>query len=201
MIAAACAGPDLAILPLTVAFGVPLITNAADITVARDAVVTLAPSIPEGAAGVIVSAFGDPGLAELGRLRPMPVAGICEAGLLEGAEAGARFAVVTTTPDLVAAIDAKALALGLTKSYVGVELTPGDPAALTAESDRLLAALSAAVERAIRVRGAEAVVIGGGPLATSARALARRFAVPIIEPIPAAMRQVLRAAAVVRPGP
>jgi Asp/Glu/hydantoin racemase len=56
-----------------------------------------------------------------------------------------------------------------------------DPAAVTE-------ALALACEAAIRIDGAQALVIGGGPLALAARALRPRFVVPIIEPIPAAVR-------------
>ena len=47
------------------------------------------------------------------------------------------------------------------------------------------------VRQAIEEDGAGAVVIGGGPLAVAARALAPRFPhCPIIEPIPAAVELV-----------
>ncbi|MBS0342893.1 MAG: aspartate/glutamate racemase family protein, partial [Proteobacteria bacterium] len=56
-------------------------------------------------AGVIVSAFGDPGVELLRRASPgTPVVGICEASMLEAAEGGRRFGVATVTPDLVDSI-------------------------------------------------------------------------------------------------
>jgi Asp/Glu/hydantoin racemase len=45
---------------------------------------------------------------------------------------------------------------------------------------------------------AEALVIGGGPLAVVARRLAQRIPVPVVEPVPAAARLVM-ARAQVRP--
>jgi allantoin racemase len=77
-------------------------------------------------------------------------------------------------------------------AFGGVRLTDGDINALMADPAALEAALARACERTIAEDGAEAIVIGGGPLAVAARALAPRFAVPIVEPIPAAMR-LLRA--------
>jgi Asp/Glu/hydantoin racemase len=41
--------------------------------------------------------------------------------------------------------------------------------------------------------GAEAVIIGGGPLGQAAIALTPRFTTPIVAPIPAAVRRLLRA--------
>lgn len=141
-------------------------------------------------AGIIISAFGDPGVAQVRDASwPTPVVGICEASMLEASEGGRRFGVATVTPDLVAAIDAKAHELGLGALYVGVRLTPGEPRALTADPHALEQALSHAVQACLD-DGAEAVIIGGGPLGQAALSLARRFDVPIIAPISAAVRRL-----------
>ena len=142
---------------------------------------------------VILSAFGDPGLAELRRRTRIPIAGIGEAGLLAAADGGRRFAIATTTPGLRSSIETMIADLGLSDRYVGTEITEGSPAELTADHQRLETALAAAITRAIDVGGAQAVVIGGGPLAVVARRLAGRFSVPIIEPIPEAVRRLERA--------
>jgi allantoin racemase len=125
-------------------------------------------------------------------LCPVPVVGIAEAGMGEAAAAGRRFSVVTTTPLLVGAIERRAEAYGLRAQFAGVRLTHGEMAALMADPPALEAALAQACETAIAEDRAQAIVIGGGPLAMAARALSGRFGVPIVEPIPAAMR-LLRA--------
>jgi len=56
-------------------------------------------------------------------------------------------------------------------------------------------ALAEAVRQSIRCDGAQAVIIGGGPLGQAAIALASRFTTPIIAPIPAAVRRLMRAIA------
>lgn len=141
--------------------------------------------------GVIVSAFGDPGLPALRAATPLPVAGLCEASMLEAAAGGRRFGIATVTPQLADAIAAHAQALGLASLYTGIRLTDGEPRALAADAQALTEALAAAVARCID-DGAEAVIIGGGPLGEAAHTLAPRFAVPVIAPIPAAVRYVLR---------
>jgi allantoin racemase len=143
--------------------------------------------------GIIVAAFGDPGLAALRDRAGIPVVGIAEAAMREAAGDGRRFGVATTTPALVASIAAYAAALGLAEQYAGIRLTAGDPMALVAEPPRLVEALAEAVRRSIEDDGAEVVVIGGGPLGQAAAALAPRFATPVIAPIPAAVGRVLRA--------
>jgi Asp/Glu/hydantoin racemase len=72
--------------------------------------------------------------------------------------------------------------------FAGTWLTRGEPAALMADPAALRAALHAACLAAIAESGADALVIGGGPLAVAARALAGAVPVPLIEPVPAAVR-------------
>lgn len=168
----------------TARFGEPLITDEAALAVAADAVLDV-PRSP-GLDGIIVAAFGDPGLDALRRSQPVPVTGIAEAAMAEAARHG-RFVVVTTTPALAGPIARLADHYGHGATFAGVRLTPGDPAAAMADPARLLTALAAACMDAVR-DGASAIVIGGGPLAVAARALSQEMAVPIIEPIPAAVR-------------
>ncbi len=176
------AAPDgLDLEGITAPFGVPLITSASGLAEAGRAVASLAPALT--ADGVIVAAFGDPGLDELRLRLAVPVTGIGEAAFL--AAAGRRVAVVTTTPGLAAAIGTMARCYGY--DGVPVVLTPGDPAVLMADPVALADALLAACLQAVADHGAETLIIGGGPLAEAARALRHLVPVPLIEPVPAAV--------------
>lgn len=152
----------------------------------------------DGCIGVLIAAFGDPGLDEARQRLGVPVTGIGEAGMAEAARGGRTFAVVTTTPDLVDSIHAQARTRGHASAFLGVRLTPGEPQALMADPPRLLDALESACRLAIERDGAQAVLIGGGPLAQAARALRQRLrdapVVDIVEPIPAAVRLALQRA-------
>ena len=91
---------------LTAPSGAPLITGEAALEEAGRAVASLGPAVlADGPDGVIISAFGDPGLEALRAVLPMPVTGIAEAGMAEAGEGWRRFCVVTTTPDLKTAIE------------------------------------------------------------------------------------------------
>ena len=179
------AGPGIRIKGLTAPFGAPLITTPAALARAAEAVVALAPQLREAQA-VLIAAFGDPGLSALRDLLAVPVTGLAEAGMHEAAQGGWRFAVVTTTPELRGSIAATAVAHGHDR-FLGTWTTPGDPVALASDAAALAAALAAACARAADA-GAEAIVIGGGPLAEAARQLAPTSPVPLIEPLPAAVR-------------
>ena len=182
------AAPDIVIHGLSAPFGVPLITSPVELAIAADAVATLlAARQPFGFDGIIVAAFGDPGLVNLRKGTQIPVTSIAEAGMAEAAAHG-RFAVVTTTPDLAPSIAGLAESYGHEEHFLGTVLTEGDVHSVMANRNGLIDALHAGCLRAIEELGAEAIIIGGGPLAVAARALATRLPVPLVEPIPAAVR-------------
>ncbi len=145
--------------------------------------------IPADMDGVIVSAFGDPGRMELADRLAIPVVGIGEAAAQEAAENARRYAVVTHTPDLVRGIDALMRASAPGGAYLGTFLTDGDPMALSADISALDSALLAAMHRAHEA-GAEAVIIGGGPLGEAAERLRPRAPCVLVAPIPAAARRM-----------
>ncbi|MEJ8473827.1 aspartate/glutamate racemase family protein [Roseibium algae] len=187
---AALQGAQISLSGLTAKWGAPLITTDVALAEAGDAVIGLLPEIPAGTAAVIVSAFGDPGLEGLRGLLSIPVVGIAEAAFLVAGINGRRFSVATTTSELVGAITHRAGTYGFGDQLASVRLTEGEAVQLMADEGHLTEALGRAVELAVREDGAEAVIIGGGPLAVAARHLANTSPVPLIEPIPAAVRLV-----------
>jgi allantoin racemase len=175
---------------LTARFGAPLLTNEAELDEAARAVCALAPELAQSADAVIVSAFGDPGADELAPLLDRPVVGIAEASMRAAAADGRRFAVVTHTGRLVRRMALRAEEIGLGAHCVGVLATEGDPVALMATPVELESALQALAKRAVAEHGAQAIVIGGGPLGRVAKALSGKVGVPVIEAIPEAVRAI-----------
>jgi Asp/Glu/hydantoin racemase len=190
-IAASTAPDGFNIRGATATRGPPMIVSKSQLAASADEVVAIGLSEAPSVSGIIVGAFGDPGLDTLLRSITIPAAGLCEAAMREAASTSRRFGVATTTPDLAAVINAKPAELGLNDLYTGIRLTPGDPLLLTQDLDRLDIALETAIRECVDLDGAEAVIIGGGPLAQAASRLAPRFGIPIIEPIPAALRQLV----------
>lgn len=101
-----------------------------------------------------------------------------------------RYSIVTTTPGLSEMMRTLAFDYGAGERLASIVATVGDPVATMRDPTLLLFALEDACWRAIRADGAQAIIIGGGPLATAARMLAGRFPVPLIEPVPCAVRRV-----------
>lgn len=176
---------------MTATSGVPMILNDGQLAASAAGVVEMGLAAARFCNGIIVSAFGDPGIEQLRDLTDVPVVGICEASMLEASAHGRRFGIATVTPDLVNGFALKVEGLGLGQLFTGTRLTNGDPQKLAADPERLRVELAFAVEQAFDLDGAEAVIIGGGPLGQAAVELGHRFSRPVIAPITAAVASLL----------
>lgn len=177
----------------TAAQGAPMITTDAELATAVQEVLAIGRAQAGQVAAIVVAAFGDPGMGALRAELTVPVFGIGESSMREAAAGGRRFGVATTTPALDASIRQAVERLGLSAQFTGTRIPQDDPLRLAAEpqlQDRLLAQ---AVQTCVETDGAQAVVIGGGPLAQSAERIAGQFSVPVISPVAAAMRRVAAA--------
>ncbi|KQP37397.1 aspartate/glutamate racemase family protein [Pseudorhodoferax sp. Leaf274] len=189
-LARAALPPALALRSATAARGASMITSDAELATAVDEVLAIGMREAGDVGAIVVAAFGDPALAQLRARVAVPVVGIGEASMQEAAAGGRRFGVATTTPALADAIALAVARLGLAAQFSGTRIPADDPLRLAADpglQDRLL---GEAVRACIEADGAQAVVIGGGPLAQSAARLAGQFGVPVVSPVAAAMRRV-----------
>lgn len=189
-IARSCAPAPWTVEGLTAGTGVDMIVDEPAMEVAARDVERAWATVDGRWDGVVVAAFGDPGLPAVRSCSGVPAVGICEASLQLAGQDGRRFGIATVTPALAALLRERVSALGLSAMYTGIRLTPGEPRALAAQPERLEAELALAVQRCIEIDGAQAVVIGGGPLGAAAAALEHRWNVPVIAPIPVAMARL-----------
>ena len=176
--------PALNIMGLTAQHGPMMIQNRLALDASATEVVRLGQSV-QALQGLIVSAFGDPGVAQLSKDNPTPVVGIGGAAARLAARRGGALAVVTTTPKLADQIDMLMQDQCGAARYLGCFLTVGDPEALMQDPEGLDAAMLAEIKRAAEA-GASQVIIGGGPLGMAAERLADRSPIPLINPIRAA---------------
>lgn len=180
-----------AVEALTAETGVAMIVNPQELAASVRGVVTMGLSAAASADGIIVGAFGDPGLEQLRQNLVIPVTGLCEASMLDASIGARRFAIATVTPLLVESFAEKARNLGLSHLYAGTRLTEGDPIALAQDPERLHAALLDATRKCFEEDGAEAVIIGGGPLGQAAMRLQQELSAPVIAPIRSAVIRLL----------
>lgn len=186
---------DWVVEGITVTAGPPMITDEA--TLRRSAAEVLRSAVKCNARegtdvrAIVVGAIGDPGLTDVRRKLDVPAFGLAESAILEAATGGRRFGIVTTTPGLVNAIEARVAELGVLAQYTGIRLTPGDPQELTTDPRLLEIQLRKCVEESLVDDGAEAVIIGGGPLSRAAASLQGLFQRPVLSPVQSAVRLVL----------
>jgi allantoin racemase len=190
-IAQSAASNDIEVVGATGSHSPPMIVDPEALAASAPQVVEIGLGLGKDVSGIIISAFGDPGIADLRRQVNVPVVGIAEAAMLAASDKGRRFGVATTTPKLAPSIDARAAELGLAQLYTGTRLTSEDPNKLVADPGRLVEALRQVVSTCIELDKAEAVIIGGGPLGNAATALTPMFSIPVIAPIPAAVHRLI----------
>jgi len=99
---------------------------------------------------------------------------------------------VTPDGELIESFRQKAVSLGYEAQYRGVRVTPGDPGELVQDPARLDAALADAVRQSVGEDGAEAVIMGGGPLSASAVRLQPQFEQPLVVAVTAAARAAVK---------
>jgi len=169
--------------------GQPMITHQVALDEAAQVVADYGVQVAaEGFDALIISGFGDPGLAALRRSVSLPVYGIAEAGIAEAAQGGRRYSIVTVTPDLHASLLIAAKTHGQKGTLASIRFTQAPLDAVMSTPQALEAALFEACQDAMKHDGAQAIVIGGGPLAKAARDIADRLHIPVIDPVSAAIR-------------
>lgn len=189
---------DVEVVGVTAAEGPALLADPVALAAAAGPVVAAAGEAARRwePVALIVAAFGDPGLIEAGLATGLPVIGIGGASVRVASAGGRRFAIATTTSRLEPALRELVAGSGALAEYAGCFLT-ASPAEELSDPELLHDELREAVLRAHR-DGAEAVVIGGGPLSAAAASLAEEFRgrILIVEPVRAAVAEALCAARV-----
>lgn len=140
----------------------------------------------EGFDGYVLACFDDIGVEEARGLVTVPVVSMFGAGVAKGRETGGRFAIITTVESAVAGIERLTAAYGVadlcTVRAAGVGVA--ETAARTQMAETRLAA---SIERAMIEDRAAAIVLGSAALTGRADALSKRFGIPFIDGLTAAI--------------
>ena len=183
----AAAGTEL--VPHTARIGFPYISSRAEAQLAGAHLLEILAERSGEEDAAIVAAFGDPGLQPARELFDLPVIGMSEAAMLTACLLGGRFGIVTFSTSLAPWYRDCVALNGLLWRCSGIRTLEGpfrDIAAVQEEKEELLVALAA---RAVEEDGAEVVILAGAPLAGLAPRVADRVAVPLVDPIAAAVKQ------------
>lgn len=138
--------------------------------------------------GVVVAAFGDPGMPALKELTDVPVIGITEAALCAAALQGHRFSIIAISdrirPWYVDCVERFGLG-GRLASIRSINESLNGIGSVQQDFKETLLALS---RQAVTEDGADVVILAGAPLAGLARELRGQIPVPVVDGISAGIR-------------
>jgi Asp/Glu/hydantoin racemase len=187
------AGPDVTIRPVTGRFGARYIASRAAAAVAGHAALDALAEHVADCDVAYLACFGDPGLAALKEVSPVPVVGMAEASVEAACRLARCFAIVTggaawapMLKELVTGLGrSDRLAVVRTIAQSGDEIAR-DPGAAV---DRLIEACRACAAE----DGASSVILGGAGLAGLAPRVQESVPVPVICSVEAGARAALAA--------
>jgi Asp/Glu/hydantoin racemase len=185
----AVAAPGTVLLPATAPRGVPYIATRAE-AVLGGAVALEMLAEARDIDGAIIAAFGDPGLGGARELFDFPVVGMAEAAMLTACMLGRRFSIVTFAQALEPWYREGVEWNGLGHRCAAIRCLEGafqDIAGVQAEKEALLVDLA---NRTVAEDGADVVILAGAPLAGLAARVAGRVAVPLVDGVQAAVKQL-----------
>jgi allantoin racemase len=184
----AVASPGTTLVPLTASRGVPYIAGRAEAQIGGAVVLEMLAG-HHVADAAIIAAFGDPGLFGARELFDIPVIGMSEAAMLTACMLGRRFAIVTFAAALGDWYRDCVEMHGMRDRCCAVRVLDESFRSIAHVQEEKEEVLVALADKAITEDGAEVVILGGAPLAGLAPRIRERVAVPLVDPIAAAVKQ------------
>ena len=182
------AGPDTELTVRTAGHGVEYIETRFESLIAAGAVAEIIADHAGKVDGVVVAAFGDPGMPALKELADVPVIGITEAALCAAALQGHRFSIIAISdrirPWYLDCVERFGLG-GRLASIRSINESLNAIGSVQQDFKETLLALS---RQAVAEDGADVVILAGAPLAGLARELRGQIPVPVVDGISAGIR-------------
>jgi Asp/Glu/hydantoin racemase len=193
--ARAIAGDAVTFVPVTGRFGSRYISSRASTAIAAHAALDALAEHVAGCDAVYLACFGDPGLAALKELSPVPVIGMAEASCLEACKRGRRFAIVTGGALWGPMLTEFVLWLGLAARLAAVRTIAPTGDKIARDPEAALAELAAACTACAVEDGADVVILGGAALAGLAARIQPSVPIPVLCSVEAGTRAAIAAAA------
>lgn len=173
----------------TAPFGVAYIETRAEALIGGYAALQIAAERYAQHDAVVVAAFGDPGLAALREVLPIPVVGMTEAALVSACQHGGRFSVIAISQRIQAWYRECIGFYGFDDRLASIraldEPLPSIGRVRENQGERLVELGRQAVEE----DGADVLILAGAPLAGLARSVAHRLPVPALDGVTCALHQ------------
>jgi allantoin racemase len=182
------ASPGTEIEVMTAPFGVAYIETRFESLVGAYATAQLAAEHCARFDAVVVAAFGDPGLAGLRELLPVPVTGMTEAALATAHLLGHRISIIAISQRIQAWYRETVEAYGFGSRLASIRALNRPISAIGGVQEEHAHALHALAEQAVTEDGADVIILAGAPLAGLARSLHGRLPVPMVDGVSSAVR-------------
>lgn len=193
--ARAIAGDAATFVPVTGRFGARYISSRAAAAIAAHAALDALAEHVAGCDAVYLACFGDPGLAALREISPVPVIGMAEASCLQACKRGRRFAIVTGGELWGPMLTEFVAWLGLAVRLAAVRTIAPTGDQIARDPEAALAQLAAACAACAAEDGADVVILGGAALAGLAARIQPSVPIPVLCSVEAGARAAIAAAA------
>jgi Asp/Glu/hydantoin racemase len=193
--ARAIAGEAATFVPVTGCFGARYISSRAAAAIGAHAALDVLAAHVAGCDAVYLACFGDPGLAALREISPVPVIGMAEASCLEACKRGRRFAIVTGGALWGPMLTEFVAGLGLAERLAAVRTIAPTGDRIARDPEAALAQLAAACTACATEDGADVVILGGAALAGLAARIQPSVPIPVLCSVEAGTRAAIVAAA------
>ncbi|UYG02845.1 aspartate/glutamate racemase family protein [Halomonas sp. LR3S48] len=181
--------PGTELTMATAPFGVAYIETRAEAQIGGYAAMQVAAEHYAEHDAVVVAAFGDPGLAALREILPIPVVGMTESALVSACQRGSRFSVIAISQRIQAWYRETITAYGFSERLASIRALDEPLAHIGRVQEDQGQRLIALAERAVQDDGADVLILAGAPLAGLARSVADRLPVPALDGVTCALQQ------------
>jgi allantoin racemase len=178
---------DTKLRALTGAFGPRYIASRAAYAIAGHAALDALANDRGGKDAVVLACFGDPGLAALKEVSPVPVVGMADASILQACALGNRFSIVTGGERWKSMLEEFVAGHGLSARLASVRTVAPTGAAIARNPKAAMALLARGCTACVREDGADVVILGGAGLAGLAAKLASKVEVPLLDGVACAI--------------
>jgi len=135
----------------------------------------------------VLACFGDPGLAALKEISPVPVVGMADASVLQACALGGRFSIVTGGERWQSMLEEFVAGMGLSSRLASVRTVAPTGADIARNPKAAMALLAKGCQACVKEDRADVVILGGAGLAGLAARLASKVEVPLLDGVACAI--------------
>lgn len=184
------ASPGTEIAVATAPFGVAYIETRFEALVGAYASACVAAERHGTYDGVVVAAFGDPGLQGIKELVDVPVVGLTESSLMTAATLGQRFSIIAISPRIKAWYRETVERSHLASRLASIRALDEPLRDIGSVQQDYAGRLKTLCNQVVEDDGADVIIIAGAPLAGLAREIRNELPVPVVDGVSCAVTQL-----------